>query len=167
MVADQLTEIRKRIDALDKRIVELLNQRAALSLEVGRVKAATSAAVFRPSREKEILTRLTRLNRGPMPEEHLRSIYREIFSSSRALQRRLVKTCPNSEDLPVHQLDLEHLGRSADSAPQTTPREVFLAVDSRKDDLDAIAQKNSVQSNRTVPYHVCTAGLLPHGRKGA
>ena len=102
-----------------------------------------------------------------MPEEHLRSIYREIFSSSRALQRRLVKTCPNSEDLPVHQLDLEHLGRSADSAPQTTPREVFLAVDSRKDDLDAIAQKNSVQSNRTVPYHVCTAGLLPHGRKGA
>ena len=87
MVADQLTEIRKRIDALDKRIVELLNQRAALSLEVGRVKAATSAAVFRPSREKEILTRLTRLNRGPMPEEHLHSIYREIFSSAQQLMR--------------------------------------------------------------------------------
>ena len=86
--AQRLSVIRAEIDAVDRHLLALLNQRAALSREVGRIKAADpDGIIFKPLREHEVLDRLAAANDGPLPEEHLRAIWREIFSSSRALQR--------------------------------------------------------------------------------
>ena len=84
--SEALQGLRLQIDAVDRELLALLNRRASLSLEVGRVKANTSGPVFRPQRERQILDNLARENAGPLPEEHLRSIWHEIFASSRSLQ---------------------------------------------------------------------------------
>ena len=72
----RLQRLRETIDAVDADLLALLNQRAAASLEVGRLKAETDAPVFRPGREEALLGRLLAANAGPLQEEHIRSIYR-------------------------------------------------------------------------------------------
>ena len=81
--SEALQGLRLQIDAVDRELLALLNRRASLSLEVGRVKANTSGPVFRPQRERQILDNLASENSGPLPEEHLRSIWHEIFAASR------------------------------------------------------------------------------------
>ena len=83
--ADRLAAIRNEIDAVDTELLRMLNARSSLSLEVGRIKAADPGIVFKPSREREVLDALEVRNDGPLPNPHLRTIWREIFSSSRAL----------------------------------------------------------------------------------
>lgn len=84
-----LDELRVRIDAVDAELLALLNRRADISLAVGRLKASTGAPVLRPDREAALLQKLQAANPGPLPAAHLLAIYREILSSSRALQRDL------------------------------------------------------------------------------
>lgn len=87
-----LGKLRALIDAVDERIVELLNERAALSLMVGKNKGGIGP-VHRPGRESELLRALKKKNNGPLPDGYLEAVYREILSASRALQRREVVLC--------------------------------------------------------------------------
>ncbi len=83
----ELRRLRARIDGLDKQIVELLNQRAELAVEVGRTKAALGRrAVHDPEREREILVRIAMANDGPMPQADLLALYRRLFAATRALE---------------------------------------------------------------------------------
>ena len=87
----RLQALRGDIDASDRELLRLLNQRALLSLEVGRVKAQMSQIgntgdIFDPQREREVLDNLAIWNTGVLPRQHIENIWREIFSSSRALQ---------------------------------------------------------------------------------
>ncbi len=84
-----LATIRTRIDAIDRDLVQLLNDRAELARQVGRAKAATGAPIFVPHREQEVFARLDELNRGPLPSASLRAIWREVMSASFALERPL------------------------------------------------------------------------------
>ncbi|MBN1960931.1 MAG: histidinol-phosphate transaminase [Deltaproteobacteria bacterium] len=86
-VSVALGELRKSIDEIDDRLVELLKQRAALALEIAAAKAQAGKPTYIPERELEVLERVTAGDIGPMPEESLRIIFREIMSASRALQR--------------------------------------------------------------------------------
>ena len=110
--SEALQGLRLQIDAVDRELLALLNRRASLSLEVGRVKANTSGPVFRPQRERQILDNLARENAGPLPEEHLRSIWHEIFASSRSLQRPVsVKTVGLGHRVCVDTLTLMERGQ--------------------------------------------------------
>jgi chorismate mutase/prephenate dehydratase len=89
----RLHSLRDEIDAADRELLRLLNQRALLSLKVGQVKAAMSeekspGAIFDPQRERQVLDNLASWNTGILPRQHIENIWREIFSSSRALQRQ-------------------------------------------------------------------------------
>lgn len=85
----ELRRLRKRIDALDRRIVALLNERAALARDVGRAKAALGRRAIRDlDREREILIRVAVTNQGPMPQADLLALYRRLFSATRALEAR-------------------------------------------------------------------------------
>src|SRR4051812_34116884 len=87
MDAAPLEELRHRIDRLDEQIAQLLQERANLSLQVGQTKAGgESAPIFVPHREAEVLAHVQSV-RGPLDEGALASIYREILSTSRGLQR--------------------------------------------------------------------------------
>jgi chorismate mutase/prephenate dehydratase len=84
-----LPVLRAAIDAVDSQIVALLNERAALVVEVGRRKAADGTPVYAPHREQAVLSRVLALNRGPLLSCTLESVYREIMSGSFALERPL------------------------------------------------------------------------------
>lgn len=83
----ELRQLRRRIDAVDRRIVALLNERASLAIAVGRAKRAAGwRAVRDPDRERDVLDRIVAANAGPLPEDELRAVYRRIIAASRALE---------------------------------------------------------------------------------
>ena len=85
----ELRRLRRRIDALDRKIVGLLNERATLGRAVGREKAAAGRKAIRdPQREREVLLRVTMANTGPMPQADLLAVYRRLVAVSRALETR-------------------------------------------------------------------------------
>ena len=81
-----LDALRVRIDELDRRLVELLNERAAASLEIGRLKAGASGRVYVPEREVMVYSNILSANRGPLPDSSLKAIYDKIIEESRLLQ---------------------------------------------------------------------------------
>jgi chorismate mutase / prephenate dehydratase len=85
----ELRRLRRRIDALDRRIVALLNERARLARDAGREKVAIGARGVRDAeREREILLRISMANEGPMPQADLLALYRRLFQATRALEAR-------------------------------------------------------------------------------
>ena len=87
--AAELERIRDEIDVLDRRIVDLLNERATLGRAAGRVKGlAGRRAVRDPEREREVLLRVAMANPGPLGQAELLSIYRRIVAATRVLESR-------------------------------------------------------------------------------
>jgi chorismate mutase / prephenate dehydratase len=85
----ELRRLRRKIDALDRKIVGLLNERAELGRDVGREKAAAGRRAVRDAeREREVLLRVTMANAGPMPQADLLAIYRRLMAVARALETR-------------------------------------------------------------------------------
>jgi chorismate mutase/prephenate dehydratase len=94
-MADRLTEtaelrrLRLRIDALDRKIVGLLNERAELAREAGLAKAAAGRRAIRDAeREREVLLRVTMANAGPLSQADLLALYRRLMAATRALEAR-------------------------------------------------------------------------------
>jgi len=85
----ELARLRQRIDALDRKIVGLLNERAELGREVGREKVAAGRRAVRDAeREREVLLRVTMANTGPIPQADLLAMYRRLIAATRALEAR-------------------------------------------------------------------------------
>ncbi|HQP10764.1 MAG TPA: prephenate dehydratase [Candidatus Omnitrophota bacterium] len=82
-----LKNLRNRINLIDEKIVRLLNERAEISGDIGEIKARNKIGIYSPAREKEVLKRIKELNKGPMTIEALEAVYREIMSSSLALEK--------------------------------------------------------------------------------
>jgi len=78
---------RKRIDELDHKLVELLNQRAQCAVEIGRLKRNTKLPVYEPDREKIILENVCRANRGPLSDDDLKRVYERMIDVMRTIQR--------------------------------------------------------------------------------
>lgn len=85
----ELRRLRKRIDALDRRIVKLLNDRAELAREIGKVKTSNGRRAIRDAeREREVLLRVSMANDGPTPQADLLAIFKRLFAVARGLERR-------------------------------------------------------------------------------
>jgi chorismate mutase-like protein len=82
-----LEELRDQIDVLDRRLVELLSERARAAQMIGQLKAATSLPVYEPEREKVIYANVRAANKGPLPDIELTHIYERIIDVMRSLQR--------------------------------------------------------------------------------
>jgi chorismate mutase/prephenate dehydratase len=137
--------LRRRIDELDGEIVALLARRAELSRRVGAAKQGEGAAVFAPAREAELLERVVRLGAGALKPEHLRAIYREILSASRALQRppRIAFLGPRATF--GHQAAMERFGAAAEYVPAATNPDVIGEVERGAADYGVIPIENSTE----------------------
>src|SRR5438874_11744661 len=82
-----LASLRTQVDKLDQQILKLVNERARLAVEIGKVKQDQASNIFAPAREEEVFQNVLGNNHGPLDEVTVRAIYREIMSGSRALQR--------------------------------------------------------------------------------
>lgn len=141
----ELAGLRLKLDQTDQRLLELLNQRAGLSLEVGRIKAGNKSAIYRPEREKALLEALTTRNQGPLPASHLVAIYREILSSSRALQAPHSLAYLGPEGTFSHLAGLALLGSSFDYCPQTDLEALFRSVAEGRASMGVVPLENSLQ----------------------
>jgi chorismate mutase len=80
--------LRKRIDRIDRKLLGLLHQRAALALRVGQIKRQRGLPVFDARREEAVLRQVTLANQGPLPQSSLRKIFHEILCQSRRLEAK-------------------------------------------------------------------------------
>src|SRR5688572_27445694 len=85
--AAHLGALRGQIDKLDLQVLELLNKRASVAAQIGKVKADSGGEVFSASREEEVLNNVLEASKGPLQEVTIRAIFRELISGCRALQR--------------------------------------------------------------------------------
>ncbi|HEX8441079.1 chorismate mutase [Archangium sp.] len=85
----RLQELRKKIDALDDRLIRILNERASLVVEVGKTKRTQGIPIYAPHREAEVLRKVLAANKGPLPDRTIEGIYREMMSGSFALEQPL------------------------------------------------------------------------------
>jgi len=82
----QMRRLRQRIDALDRRIVTLLSERARLGRDLGALKSVAGRPTRDPEREREVLLRVAAANEGPLPQTDLLAIYRRVISATRRLE---------------------------------------------------------------------------------
>jgi len=82
-----LSDWRRRIDDLDKKLVELLNERSRCALEIGKIKQAEHLPLYQPDREKEVLQNAERNNTGPLTDAAVRRLFERIIDEARAAER--------------------------------------------------------------------------------
>jgi len=87
---------RTQIDEVDRRLVELLNQRATAAREIGRLKRNTSMPIYEPVREKQIFENVCKVNCGPLPDSELRQVYERIIDVMRNIQKTEIQPEPES-----------------------------------------------------------------------
>jgi chorismate mutase/prephenate dehydratase len=138
-------EHRKAIDQLDEQIVKLLNERTRLALEIGAIKVKAGESIYAPDRERAVLERVTRLNPGPINNESLRAIYREIMSSALALEKPMAIAYLGPEATFTHQAAIQKFGSSLRYTPQKTIADVFAEVSKRRADYGVVPVENSTE----------------------
>ena len=87
-----ITQWRVKIDELDRRLVELLNERAQAAHEIGKLKRNTSMPIYEPEREKRIFENVQRVNHGPLPQSELRQVFERIIDVMRNIQKNEIAT---------------------------------------------------------------------------
>jgi len=149
-----LQRLRERIDSLDARILELLNERARAALEVGEVKHAAQAdgPVLRPEREAQVIRRLGELNPGPLPAEAVSAVWTEIISACRGLERGLTVAYLGPQGSFSEQAAMEHFGHAVRPLPCPSFDEVFRAVEAGQADVGMVPVENSTEGavNRSL-----------------
>jgi chorismate mutase len=89
-----IADWRKKIDGLDRRLVELLNERARAAVEIGRLKRNTALPVYEPDRERVVIENVRRMNQGPLPDRDLVGIYERIMDVMRNIQKEVIGATP-------------------------------------------------------------------------
>ena len=140
-----LKELRKEIDATDDRLMEFLNRRAELVIAVGKLKSAEKGEFHVPSREREIYERLTVQNRGPFPNEALRSVFREIISASLALEAPMKVAFFGPKATFTHMAAMQQFGLSAELVPQKSIPAVFEEVEKGRAQYGVVPVENSTE----------------------
>jgi chorismate mutase len=82
-----LTDWRRRIDEIDKKLVELLNERSKCALEIGKLKQVAHLPLYQPDREKEVLQNAESTNHGPLTNAAIRRLFERIIDEARAAER--------------------------------------------------------------------------------
>ncbi len=120
-----IDDLRRRIDEIDEKILVLLNERYERVKEIGHWKSKRSHDFYVPEREKNVLTRLERLNSGPLTNKALRAIYREIMSGALALESPFIVACPGLDHPLSKFAALEKFGKNVTCASHKTLPQVF------------------------------------------
>ena len=160
-----LTAVRERIDGVDQQIQRLLNERARLAQRVGLTKSRTEAGAefYRPEREAQVLRAVRERNRGPLRDEEVVRLFREIMSACLAQQEPLKVAYLGPEATFSQTAVLTHFGHSVRSLPLGSIDEVFHEVESAAADFGVVPIENSTEGtvNHTLdrflssPLKIC------------
>lgn len=81
---------RRKIDEIDRKLVELLNERSHCVVEIGRLKKIDGAALYQPDRERQVLDAVEKANRGPLSAEAIRRLFERILDEARSVERHVM-----------------------------------------------------------------------------
>lgn len=147
-----LEELRKKIDALDEKIVRLLNQRAKVSLKIGELKLKDKKGIYAPHREKEVFRKIKALNQGPMTGEAFEAIYREIMSSSLSLEKSLKIAYLGPEASFTNLAAQRKFGSQVEYTACGNISEVFQRVENGGCDYGVVPIENSIEGAVTHTF---------------
>ncbi|MCB1859656.1 MAG: prephenate dehydratase [Gammaproteobacteria bacterium] len=155
---DKLRQLRDKIDALDLQIQELINQRAAAAREVATVKLDEDkdAFFYRPEREAAILKQVQKRNTGPMGDEDMARLFREIMSACLALEQPLKVAYLGPEGTFTQSAALKHFGHSILAVPLAAISDVFRDVGSGAAQYGVVPVENSTEGviNHTLDMFI-------------
>ncbi len=161
---EKLNAIRQRIDELDADILKFISERARCAQEVARVKrgAHPDAHFYRPEREAQILSRILEKNAGPLSDEEMARLFREIMSACLALEQTLNIAFLGPEGTFTQAAALKHFGHSITSTPLASINEVFREVEAESCHYGVVPIENSTEGvvNHTLdmflqsPLHI-------------
>jgi chorismate mutase/prephenate dehydratase len=140
-----LKRLRNQVDAVDARILKLLNRRAAVILKIGRHKGKSGQPAYVPDREKKVYYNIISKNKGPMPKEALKAIFREIMSGSLRLERPLKIAYLGPELTFTHLASMEKFGSSVGYIDCGTITDVFSEVERSRADYGVVPIENSIE----------------------
>lgn len=156
--AGDLGVLREQIDAVDRKLLELLAERARIVQQVGELKHQTGAPVYRPEREAQIFRTLGERNPGPLPDEALKAIWREIISASRELERRVRVAYLGPPGTFSEMALIAHFGTRVEPVPCISIDEVFRSTEARQCDFGVVPVENSTEGavNRSLDLLLLT-----------
>ncbi|MFA5699726.1 MAG: prephenate dehydratase [Desulfuromonas sp.] len=142
-MSDDLKPLRESIDAIDDKILALLNDRAKVVMAVAQTKKDSSAPFYVPSRENAIYARLCAKSSGPFPEEGIRRVFREIISASLALEEPMKVAFLGPVATFTHVAAMQQFGLSATLVAQKSISAVFDEVERGRADYGVVPVENS------------------------
>ncbi len=136
---------RKKIDDIDLEIMELLNRRTDEVIAIGKAKKAARTEFYVPKREQEVYRRLLERNKGPFPNNALKTVYREIMSASLSLEKPLRVVFLGPVATFTHQACIQHFGLSVEYMPQKEIANVFEEVEKGRADFGVAPIENTAE----------------------
>lgn len=143
----ELAAVRREIDALDSKLLELINRRAELAIEVSGLKKKDSLGVYDLGREKEIESKITESNPGPLSNQDILFVFREIISRCRSLQHDEKVAYLGPEGSFSNQAAFRKFGVSSEFFPVSSFEDVFREVHGRRADFGIVPVENSVEGS--------------------
>ena len=143
----ELDILREKMKSKDKEIVRLLNERAQISVQIGKVKGEGGLQVYDPAQEAKVHDYLQELNSGLLPQKALTAIFREVISASRDLQRPMTIAFLGPEATFSHMAARMHFGGSSRYFPQTGISRVFDEVEKGSIDWGVVPVENSLEGS--------------------
>ena len=151
----ELERLRAAIDAVDRQILEKLNERARLVAEVGRHKRSEATPVYAAARERDIVERLRDANAGPFPDAGLPHVFREIISATRSLERVVRVAYLGPEGSFAHLAARRQFGGMSELVPVASIADVYAAVERGKTDLGVVPIENTTEGVVTQSLDRC------------
>ena len=140
-----IPEHRKAIDKLDANIVRLLNERTKHVLAIGDIKLKAGEEIYAPHRERAVFERVCKSNSGPITDDQLRAIYREIMSSALALEKTMSIAYLGPEATFTHQAAIRRFGSSLRYVSQKTIADIFTEVSKNRADYGVVPVENTTE----------------------
>lgn len=140
-----ISGLRRDIDKVDEKILDLINQRLLLASEIGKIKVKSGDRVVDGARESALIQRLLSLNNGPLSKQALRHIFTEIIAAARELQTPHRVTYLGPEATFTHIAAVKHFGRSLTFVPQASIRDVFSEVEKGAFNYGVVPVENSIE----------------------
>ncbi len=156
----RISELRKIIDGIDSELLRLLNQRAEVVLEIGRLKTEQNLDYHAPQREEEIYARLMAENPGPFPSPALRPVFREVISACLSLEHPLRVAFLGPRATFAHLAAMERFGLSAQFLAMRSIAEVFAEVEKGNADYGVVPVENSTEGVVTHTLDMFAASEL-------
>lgn len=145
-MSDKLIQLRDKIDALDEQIQTLITERAKVAEEVAVTKQAAGNNIFyRAEREAQVLRKVMQRNKGPLSNEEMARLFREIMSACLALERVMKIAFLGPEGTFTQAAALKHFGHSVQTFPMPTIGDVFREVESGSSSYGVVPVENSTE----------------------